>query len=222
MAGLINRTTTWQSAMNNVWNSVLDHQLRSLQKMLVNHFAHEAAKTGATATGNATRNTFDLLGATKSIAISAWKTIMQIGHEAALAAAGAYAALAGIPGIGPFIAPAASAAALAAVLSLGASIASAAGGWGDIPQDQMAMVHKNEMILPASIASPLRASLANGGAPALASLSSGGNQGGGDTHIHFSVNAMDAQSFKSAMANGLGKEIVGHLQKQRRNMQLRG
>jgi hypothetical protein len=37
-----------------------------------------------------------------------------------------------------------------------AAVASASGGWGEIDRDQMAMVHKKEMILPASIADTVR------------------------------------------------------------------
>jgi hypothetical protein len=45
----------------------------------------------------------------------------------------------------------------------------------NIPTDQLAMVHKNELIMPAPQASAFRSMLESGGA-------GGGGQGGGDTH----------------------------------------
>lgn len=56
---------------------------------------------------------------------------------------------------------------------------------GEVPADgTMIMAHKKEMVLPASIASPLRAMLASGGA---ANINAPGaaNDGGGETHIHY-------------------------------------
>ncbi|PPQ26851.1 hypothetical protein CCR94_21550, partial [Rhodoblastus sphagnicola] len=65
------------------------------------------------------------------------------------------------------------------------------GAWS-IPQSQLAMVHQNELIMPAAEAGAFRSMLSNqangGGAQA---------QGGGDTHVHLNVSAMDAASVKS-------------------------
>ncbi|RAI17075.1 hypothetical protein CH337_17970, partial [Rhodoblastus acidophilus] len=64
------------------------------------------------------------------------------------------------------------------------------GAWS-IPQDQLAMVHQNELIMPAAEAGAFRSMLnsqANGGSQA---------QSAGDTHVHLNVSAMDAASVKS-------------------------
>lgn len=82
----------------------------------------------------------------------------EVTTNAAVAAAGAYKSTVVIPFIGPVAAPAAAALALAAVLGF-ASLISAKGGMGEVDKDQLAMVHKKEMILPAWIAEPLRQSL---------------------------------------------------------------
>jgi hypothetical protein len=64
-----------------------------------------------------------------------------------------------------------------------APMASAAGGWERVPADQMAMIHKNEQVLPASYAEGLRNLVKNGG-------------GGGDTHVHANFSGViDAKSF---------------------------
>ena len=147
-----------------------------------------------------------MLGALKQIEDQTEKTVINMGiqwvKDAALreamalkahfaqnqvaakdAAANAYASAAEIPFVGWIIAPVAAAAAYSA------TIAFAEGGWDRVPADQVAMVHKNEMVLPANIAEPVRQMAAAGG-------------GGGQTHIH--IHAMDSQSFTTALNNNIG------------------
>jgi hypothetical protein len=90
--------------------------------------------------------------------------------DANKAAASTYAATADIPIVGPVLAPVAAAGAFAAVMAF--DVFSAAGGF-DIPAglNPVTQLHAREMVLPAGIADPLRASLAGGG-------------GGGATNIH--------------------------------------
>jgi hypothetical protein len=121
--------------------------------------AGAAAQAGAVATGQAAQVAATAAGQTAATGITITGALAQIGAHAATAAAGAYAALAAIPVIGPVIAPVAAVAALAAVLAIGSKIASASGGWGEVEDDQMAMVHKKEMVLPSKYATPLRAAL---------------------------------------------------------------
>ena len=99
-------------------------------------------------------------------------SLTKIGGDAAKAASGAYSALAGIPYVGPVLAPAAAATAFAAVMAFGSGIKSAAGGF-DIPSglNPVTQLHAEEMVLPADIANPLRDSL-------------GGGRGGGDVQIN--------------------------------------
>jgi hypothetical protein len=111
----------------------------------------------------------------KWIAIEGWK-----------AAASAWASISAIPVVGPFLAPAVAAGVVASVIALGMHMSSAAGGWDNVPSDQIAQIHKSEMILPASIANPLRSAIAGGGI--------GGNGGGGDTHLHIH-GGVDSKAF---------------------------
>jgi hypothetical protein len=90
------------------------------------------------------------------------------------AAAGAYAAIAKIPFVGPFLAPAAAAVAFAGVLAFSAQdgydVPASVGAGIDGRGGQMGIVHPREMVLPADIADRFRAG--------------GGGGGGGDIHIH--------------------------------------
>lgn len=146
--------------------------------------ASEGIKTGAAVTGAATQT---------GAAAAAGTT--EITTNAAVAAAGAYKSTVVIPFIGPIAAPAAAALALAAVLGF-ASLISAKGGMGEVPGDQLAMVHKKEMILPAWIAEPMRNTfLRRGSSGIVGGASSAGssiresmisNSRGGDIHLNYS------------------------------------
>ena len=71
----------------------------------------------------------------------------------------------------------------AAVAALGGGVSSAAGGM-IVPNDMLAMVHQNEVVLPASISKKFLDSAPGGGS-------------GGDVHVHFAVNAMDGKDVQS-------------------------
>lgn len=122
--------------------------------------------------------------------------LAMVTSNAAVAGSGAYAATAAIPFIGPALAPAAAATAFAGAMSF-APLASAFGGQWEVPHDgQLTELHKNEMVLPAWAASPLRSMISGGystgvtgiGAPAANqnSPSPANDSGsGGDTHFHY-------------------------------------
>ena len=162
---------------------------------LVTETAHQAAKTGVVAAGETARTGIvagaqatqqgitaatttaavaaegiktgaAVTGAAMQTAAAATAGTAEIGTNAAVAAAGAYKSTVVIPFIGPVAAPAAAALALAAVLGFGALI-SAKGGMDEVPGDQLAMVHKKEMILPAWIAEPMRQQLKAGSSGAM-------------------------------------------------------
>lgn len=202
--GLIQGTTSWRQVFSKIMQQMLDFALRMVQRMAVDWAAGEVRKTAASAQGAGARTGIDQAAAAQSKAINLQQAIAQVQANAAKAASGAYSSVSSIPYVGWLLAPEAAAAAYAAVLSFGA-LASAAGGWGQIPQDQLAMVHKDEMVLPATYAAGLRALLQSSGPPAgnrawnaAAPLSQVGGfaasgSGGGHT---FNVHAVDAKSFR--------------------------
>jgi hypothetical protein len=85
---------------------------------------------------------------------------------------------------------------------------SAAGGFYQVDRDQLALIHQNEMVLPAGIADRLRSTVASGGGP------------GPDVHVHVyhNVNAIDAASFKDSIkqhGNMIGNEVAKVLKRRR-------
>lgn len=82
--------------------------------------AGQTAQTGAVVVGEATRGTVEKAGALVSIALTVKKSLKKIAAFAAEAAAGAYAAMADIPYVGPVIGAIAAGLTFAAVLAFGA------------------------------------------------------------------------------------------------------
>lgn len=152
--GILQGTQTWKQAMGGLFTGVLSVFVDMAEKMvskwleaqLLNAVYGKAAAAGTIAT------------------------------DAAQAGAGAYAATAVIPYVGPVLAPAAAATAYANTMAFQGLASFAVGAW-ELPGDQVARVHQGEMIVPKPFADSVRE---NGGL------------GGGDTyHIH----AVDARSF---------------------------
>lgn len=112
--------------------------------------------------------------------------VASVTSSAGQAGAAAFASTAAIPLVGLELAPGAAAAAVSATMAF-APLASAAGGF-DIPSgiNPLVQAHAEEMILPASIANPLRAMLTNG-VPANSNAPAAANDGGKGVHIenHF-------------------------------------
>lgn len=151
----------------------------------------EGAKTTIQAGASATRS-----------AMSAGESIKEILNSAWTAAANVYKSIAAIPFVGPFLAPAMAIGAVAAVIGFARNIASASGGY-DIPSgvNPMTQLHQEEMVLPASIANPLRENLAGGGGI------------GGGTNI--TIHAVDAKGVKDLFMSH-GSSLVDALKKQNR------
>ena len=173
--GMVQGTQTARQALANIGQSILAEFVSTEARSLEAHIANELAKTTVTQTGNAARVAADTAGQAESLAVQGESAIKWITTEAAKAAAGAFNALVAIPVVGPYLAVGASIAAGAAVLALIGRVASAEGGWERVPADgMMTQLHKDEMVLPAHIANPMRKMVSGGG--------NGGN--GMNVHIH--------------------------------------
>lgn len=141
----------------------------------------EATKTAATEAGAATRMTIEATAAATTKATDAATGRSQITSAAATGAAKAYQAIVGIPYVGPVLAPIAAGVAFAGIEAFAGQLASARGGWDRVPFDgAMTELHKDEMVLPADIANPMRR------------MAKGGAQNGG---MNVTIHANDAKSF---------------------------
>lgn len=161
-SGVAQRVAAEQAEGASGWGAVLSG-------IVAQWTAKETAQTAVTSAGVATRTAEQAAGEATGVATMKLAAVSQINANAGVAAAGAYAALAGIPIIGPALGAAASMEALAQVLSYNALVAFDV-GTNYVPQDMPAMVHKGEMIIPAYDAERIRS----------------GGGGGGAQHFHFS------------------------------------
>jgi len=195
--GMILGTSKFKNIVNTFMKAIAGTIIDTGVKMLANWVKVELAKTMATKTANAARTADTATASALTSAITTTQGAAEITTSAGVAAAGAAKSQAGIPVIGPELAIAAAAAMLAMVLGYKALV-SAAGGWGKIPSDQLAMVHTDEMVLPAELSTGIRNMITSG-------------QAGGGSSIKnstFNIRAFDS------------KDVVKTLKKLKRNYSL--
>ncbi|HXY59270.1 MAG TPA: hypothetical protein VEH76_11890, partial [Methylocystis sp.] len=156
------------------------------------HLLGEQLMTAATQAGVAERSAASAAGAVSDAAAKATTVIKSILSSSAETFAGVFGFLA------PLMGPAAAGPAAAAQASV-ASVAGIAsfdiGAWS-VPHDQLALVHKNELVMTATQGEAFRNLISNGG-----------GSGGATIHVapnvNFNISAMDGASVQSAlMANG--------------------
>ena len=199
ITGMILGTTSLQKAVANIGQSILAEFVNLGVKMATNWLASELAMTTATEAGAAARTAAEGEGVAAGLAVKAANAVKSIMTDSAQAFSGIFAFLA--PIMGPAAAGPA-AAGEATVMAAASGIASAAGGWM-VPSDQLAMVHQNEMILPANISQGLQNMIsANGGAGAGA--------------VVVNVSAIDRQDVKRFFQSN-GSLLVNAVNKAMRN-----
>jgi hypothetical protein len=171
--GMIQGTQTLRQSLAGIGDSIAAKFIQMGLDMVVHWTANELAKTTATTVGAAARTTVEATAAAATKASDAATGKSQIGTAAATGAAKAYQAIVGIPYVGPVLAPIAAGVAFAGIESFSGMIE----------------LHKDEMVLPAHIANPMRQMAQKGG------------QGGGN---HYHINAMDMRSFTEAARRNQG------------------
>lgn len=205
--GMVTGTMTLQKAFKNAMDTIVkDIFSSSINTMVHNWVTGEDQKTQATLLGERLRGSAVSSGAATTKAADASTAQTGIMAKAADAAAGAASAVSSIPFVGPALAIAAMAATEAAVMGLIGHIASAAGGWV-VPDDQLAMVHQDEMIIPAHLSNGIQNMIANGG----------GGGGGGSSEstptFNMNISAFDAKGVQKLLHDH-GPQIVKSLHNQ--------
>lgn len=162
--GMVFQGTTLREAMGSILQNILGSVIQTGVKMVTNWATTQLGMTGATVTGAAVRTAAEVASAKTSSAANAGAGIKNIITKAAEVFANVYSAIAGIPYVGPFLAPVMAVAAGAVVLGMVGKVASAEGGWDRVPYDgAQAILHKEEMVLPGPLAEGLRSLVENGG-----------------------------------------------------------
>jgi len=168
-----------QSMESTFIHSLIQMGLRWLEHLAMKQVAHTAAEATSTATTAAA-------AATRS-GLEKDENLKSIFMDAKTAASNSFKAVSGIPYVGPVLAPIAAAAAFAGVMAFAAFEQGGIVG----NQEQMAVLHPREMVLPAPISEGVQRMVQNGG----------GGAGSGDSHIHFHINAIDGKNAASFIHN---------------------
>jgi hypothetical protein len=188
--GLLRGTTSWAQAVKNVLATLTEDVVKFALKWALTHAESVAeniagvnAEAAAHIAGNAAKTASDQ--AASATGALAWigNALKTLSADAASVFGGVFAFLS--PAMGPAAAGPASAAS-GAVLAGAGAIASADIGMWQVPGDQLAMVHHNELIMPAAEAGAFRSMLSG--------AVGGGGAGAGVSiapSTHFHVNAID-------------------------------
>ena len=188
ITGLITRTTSWRDAMKGLYSQVLSSFTNMMAQQLVKHLTVENLKTAATQIGTVIRTMWAKLAGQEERAENAKTGGQSLMASGASVFGKVYDAIAGIPYVGPFLAPVMAIAAMGAVVGMASKIASARGGY-DIPAgvNPITQLHEEEMVLPREQANMIR-SLADGH----------GAHNRQQTQV-FNVSALDARSLKETL-----------------------
>lgn len=200
--GIIQGTMTMKQGLSNLFKSIALEFTNMGVKMLVQWVSNEARKTFATTAGVSARTAAETAGAAQSASVGGMASIKSIMNSAYEVMASVYKSLAGIPVVGPVLAPIAAAGAFATVAGYAGSVMSAEGGY-DIPAgiNPLTQLHEKEMVLPKAQAEAVR------------SMADGGGSGGA---IHLHVNAIDAKSVERLFKDN-GHHLAAALKQQVRN-----
>ncbi|MDP3134786.1 MAG: hypothetical protein Q8N17_00425, partial [Burkholderiaceae bacterium] len=158
VTALMQGTLTWRNATQAIGAEMVKWFLTSVVgKKVKAWLAGEAAQTAGTTAGTAMRAVLETAAAAKSVALWAATAVKNIMTSAWEAMAGAYKAIAGIPYVGPFLAPVAAGAAFLGVSKLAKNVMSAEDGF-DVPKgiNPMTQLHEQEMVLPKQYANVIR------------------------------------------------------------------
>ena len=202
ISGLLKGTESFSKAWQNMWSDMVISMVQKLADMMLKWIEHHVAMLVIHTTEKEGEVAADASAAAESKGISLADAIAKIHHSAAAAASRVYEAEAPL---GPVIAGLLAAGTYTAVLGFGA-MASAEGGQYYVPNNQLTMLHPQEMVLPAGIANQMRTVIGGGG-----------NGGGGVTVVvNHSVSAVDAASFQGHIrrhSNMIANEVTRALKR---------
>jgi hypothetical protein len=207
-SSLISSQKNLQQAWTSMVTGMASKLAEGLEAMLMKSIQNDLLRLATHVQTNETAVASDAAAAAQSKSISLSQSLANIQHAAAAAAARVYEAESYL---GPVIAGALAAGTYVAVLGFGAmagGAASAEGGQYLVPNNQLTMLHPQEMVLPAGLANQMR------------NVIGGGKGGGGGITVvvNHSVSAIDAQSFQGTIrkhANMIGTEVARSLKKKR-------
>ncbi|HXP74618.1 MAG TPA: hypothetical protein VN823_10775 [Stellaceae bacterium] len=191
----------FQQQMRKIAAQVETALLTAVEKTVLSWITGENAKTAATVAGTTARTAAEQSSGSVGLASMALKAIKAIANDAWQTFAGIFAFLS--PEMGPAAAGPA-AAGSATVMAAAGSIVSAAGGAWSLPNDMLVLAHREESILPAHIAGPMRDFFEGAGA------GNGANAPARDVNFHvYAMDSRDVMNFFKRNGGTLAKVLKG-------------
>ena len=198
--GMLTKGLSFKQAMKEIAQSILEAWIKSTLQQVTHWASMELAKMALSRLAAAQHVALAASSSAQTTAIEGAAAQKSILTSAAQAAAATYKSVAQIPYVGWILAPIAAAGIFAAALAFGSDVASAEGGF-DVPNDTLAQLHKNEMVLPAHISTGLKGLIAGGGGGG-----GGFGGGGGVTNVH--VHAWDDTSVRSWVSKPKNRDML--------------
>ena len=206
VSGLLKGTTTWAQAVKNVLASLTEDLIKFFLKWGLEQAETVAknillgnAQVAAHLTGNAAMAASDATTSSAGALSSLGSSLKAIQADAAATFGGVFAFLS--PIMGPAASGPATASAAAVTAAGGVIGAMDIGAW-NLPQDQLAFVHKNELIMPSAEAGAFRSMLSGA-----ASGQGGAGGGGGDVHFHIAGSIVGQQAFLKQLMPQMAREL---------------
>lgn len=202
---MISGTQTLSTAFEKMGQQMLQSLESVLEKMLWQWMQHHIMELLVHTQTKESEVAANQTASEQTQAISMKEHMQQIFMTAKQAATKSLGRYVGYSGLGPALGAAAAAATFAAVMAFG-SVTSAAGGFYEVDRDQLAFIHKKEMVLPAGIADRPRTTVAGGG----------GDDSCMNVNVFHNVNAIDVASFQDMIkkhGNMIGNEVARVLKK---------
>lgn len=199
LSGMIVGTKSFQQVLQSLTRSVVSQFVKMGVDVVADWGKKQLALGALSVVGESQKTAAATAGATARVGVSASEAAASqmaiLGSVMKSITASASETFAGVFGfLAPVMGPAAAGPAAAAQGVVASVAAYDIGAWS-IPHDQLAMVHKNELVMPAAEAGAFRSLLSN------QVQGAGGGQSGGDTHVHLNVSALDAGSVKNWLGN---------------------
>ena len=174
----------------------------AIDKPLEKWISGEAEKLSVSLSTQSTMSAAEEAQRTANSIAEATANAASVTRAAGVAGAMGTASFAGAPWPVDMGAPAFGAQMMATALSF-EPMASAAGGWDRVPADQIAQIHKDEMVLPAHIADFVR----SGAASSQGVSASGGGHQVVHQH-HYNISAIDGRSVDQWLRRGGGASLA--------------
>ena len=192
---ILQGTESWKTAMVNIVKDLSLKFINESISMTAKWIADQIAQAAASQAAAAAKEAASAAGAAGGLAESAASAVRAIMADAAQAFGGVFAFLS--PVMGPAAAGPA-AAAYGTVAGMAGAVASADIGMWQVPQDQLALVHHNELIMPAAQAGAFRSMLSG---------DAGGGGGSRSVNVSpsFHVHSMDSATVASTLQGNRGE-----------------